>query len=54
VKPTRLTKKEVNSRKHLKSFVNKDLLKNKGVSLSKFDPKGFQRGLKEGEAPFPV
>tara|TARA_B110000285_G_C14983589_1_gene542672 strand:- start:484 stop:630 length:147 start_codon:yes stop_codon:yes gene_type:complete len=30
------------------------LLKNKKVSLKKFEPNAFERGLKEGEEPFPV
>ena len=33
VKPTRKTKKQLSSNKHLKSFVNQGLLKNESVTI---------------------
>ncbi len=40
--------------RNLNQFVHEDLLENSRVSIKKWNRNSFERGLKDGEAPFPV
>jgi len=40
--------------KNIEDLVNPRLLKNKRVTMKKWTRDNFERGLKEGEAPFPA